>query len=78
MQLAIECVNDWAERIVNTNRSGTQSQKQEQEDEVQPEEKVQDEVIQVMEIKAQEEVDKQMFPKSVDIQNGPQKEEERS
>jgi hypothetical protein len=71
MQLAIECVNDWAERIVNTNRSGTQSQKQEQEDEVQPEEKVQDEVIQVMEIKAQEEVDKQMFPKSVDIQNEP-------
>jgi hypothetical protein len=33
MQLAIECVNDWAERIVNTNRSGTQSQKQEREDE---------------------------------------------
>jgi hypothetical protein len=30
MLLAIECVNDWAERIVN--RSWTQSQKQEQEE----------------------------------------------
>ena len=30
MMLAIECVNDWAERIVN--RSWTQSQKQEQEE----------------------------------------------
>jgi hypothetical protein len=35
-------------------------------------------VIQVKEIKAQEEGEEQMFPKSVDIQNQPRIEEERS
>ena len=51
--LAIECVNNWAERIVNTKRSGTLSQEQEQEVEIQPEKKAADEVvIQEKEIKA--------------------------